>query len=102
MNFEWARAGISARLSHPYQRLVTAVRRFTIDSGARYRHQAAVGERPLLSKLIEEFPELTRQETFLQVRQAADHARIEADRKASLLRLLRLLAWPGSIRSAAR
>ena len=70
-------------------------------AGARYRHQAGVGKRPLLAKLIEEFPELTRHDTFLQVRQACENARIDADRKASLQRLLRLLAWIHPLGSAA-
>src|SRR4051812_37203665 len=62
-------------------------------ASAEYRELAGLSTRPLRAKLLEDFPELTNAESFLQVRQASESPRIDADKKAGLQRLLRFLSW---------
>ncbi len=70
-------------------------------ASARHRQLAGLAPRQRLAKLVEEFPSLLRHDTFLQVRQAAESPKTDAQTKASLQKLLQFLAWGHALAAAA-
>ena len=70
-------------------------------ANARYRHLAGLQPRQRLAKQLEDFGPLLQADSFLQVRQAIESPRTDAETKASLQRLLRFLAWGHQLKAAA-